>query len=211
MHVVGLVYYCNSLRDSFGFIVNNVQVSDSFYKLDSITLASRCAEHREIATSCLGVTCNKWKEKIISRSTPLVSAPVTPLRGFFKLPADVYIRTYCLRAKGYQCFISKARERLERNVIVLLFKTKKMPTWLSCLRNSSAFHPISMSNFMVIVIVLVCLFVVIRFLPHHHKQPFLCFTVIAIVNVSLSPSCKAEAYQIHGMCHAVESRFSLPF
>ena len=93
MRVVRLVYYCNSLLDSLDLTVNNVQASESFYKLGNVTSASRFVEHREKTTSCLGVTCNKWKEGIISRSTPLVSAAVTPMRGFLKLPADIHIRT----------------------------------------------------------------------------------------------------------------------
>lgn len=155
VHVVRLVNYCNSLLDSLGLAVNNVQTSGSFYKLGNVTSASRCAEHREKTTSCLGVTCNKWKEGIISRSTPLVSAAVTPLRGFLKLPAGVYIRTYCRRLKGSEGSWM-TRERLDRNVTVLLFKMKGIPNWLSCLRKSSALRSVNMSILKMFVIFLLC-------------------------------------------------------
>ena len=100
MNILRLVCYYKCTQD-FDLTVNNLQASEGSCKLDNITLASRCAEDEEITTSCLGVACNKWKEGIISRSIPLVSAHVTPLRDFLKVLTNVYICTYYHRTKGF--------------------------------------------------------------------------------------------------------------
>jgi len=114
MHVVRLVYYWNSLLGSLDLTVNNVQASESFYKVGNVTSASSCAEHREKTTSCLGVTCNKWKEGIISHSTRFCSSHSTA--RFLKA--------------AYRClhsYLMSSSERISR-----LYLNDKRKTWSEC-------------------------------------------------------------------------------